>query len=272
MFTDSYATAFSSFNQGLSDMILHAKSWGDVWGSIQLSVATSFVNGGVKMFTDWLAQFSLMKLREWGITELFEGKKTVSAVAGALARGGAAATEETAKTTAAAAGASARIPIVTGEAATVGLMAGIAGVFRSIMELGPIAGPVVMISAVAGMIAMVKSIAGGGFSSGGYTGDGGKYEYAGPAHKGEVIFNQEAVQAIGKDRLESIRINRALPYSVGVSDGGAAPFGSNAGTSRPMSIVLVDTDREARRIAKNSDTDAHIVSVMRRNKYQIAAN
>lgn len=36
-----------------------------------------------------------------------------------------------------------------------------------------------------------------GFSSGGYTGDGGKYQPAGVVHKGEYVFDQDAVRAAG---------------------------------------------------------------------------
>lgn len=36
-----------------------------------------------------------------------------------------------------------------------------------------------------------------GFSNGGYTGDGGKYQPAGVVHKGEYVFDQDAVRAAG---------------------------------------------------------------------------
>ncbi len=36
-----------------------------------------------------------------------------------------------------------------------------------------------------------------GFSEGGYTGDGGKYEPAGFVHKGEYVFSKETVQRLG---------------------------------------------------------------------------
>lgn len=46
-----------------------------------------------------------------------------------------------------------------------------------------------------------------GFADGDYTGDGGKYEIAGPAHRGEFIFTQEQTRAIGVPALRDIARN-----------------------------------------------------------------
>ncbi|MFK3688885.1 hypothetical protein ACI2J4_01230 [Agrobacterium tumefaciens] len=56
----------------------------------------------------------------------------------------------------------------------------------------------------------------GGFSAGGYTGDGGKYQPAGVVHKGEYVFDQAAVKAAGGPAaMEAMR--RGLK---GYADGG----------------------------------------------------
>jgi len=49
----------------------------------------------------------------------------------------------------------------------------------------------------AGGLAMVAKIAGVGFSEGGYTGQGGKYESAGIVHKGEIVWSQEDIKRAG---------------------------------------------------------------------------
>lgn len=49
-------------------------------------------------------------------------------------------------------------------------------------------------AATMGIITDISSI---GFASGGYTGDGGKYDVAGLVHKGEGVLNQEEISAIG---------------------------------------------------------------------------
>lgn len=51
----------------------------------------------------------------------------------------------------------------------------------------------------------------GGFSEGGYTGDGGKYQPAGIVHKGEVVFSQKDIARLGGvDVVEKLRLG-ALP-------------------------------------------------------------
>lgn len=54
-------------------------------------------------------------------------------------------------------------------------------------------------------IASNKALAmAGSFASGGYTGDGGKYDPAGIVHKGEYVFSQEDVNRIGLSNLEAM--------------------------------------------------------------------
>lgn len=43
-----------------------------------------------------------------------------------------------------------------------------------------------------------------GFSEGGFTGDGGKYEPAGVVHRGEYVMSAEATKRIGVDKLEAL--------------------------------------------------------------------
>ena len=56
-----------------------------------------------------------------------------------------------------------------------------------------------------------------GFSSGGYTGDGGKYDPAGIVHKGEFVFTKEATQRIGAKNLYRLMSGYANGGSVGGS-------------------------------------------------------
>ena len=76
-------------------------------------------------------------------------------------------------------------------------------------------------SAVGGIVSFVKGLF--GFSSGGYTGAGGKYEPAGIVHKGEVVFSQDDVSRLGGvGRVEQMRLR-------GYANGGivgASPSGS----------------------------------------------
>jgi hypothetical protein len=60
---------------------------------------------------------------------------------------------------------------------------------------------------------------GGGFSEGGFTGPGGKYDPAGLVHRGEVVWSQSDVAAHGGvQQVEAMRRSRGMP---GFADGGA---------------------------------------------------
>jgi TP901 family phage tail tape measure protein len=63
----------------------------------------------------------------------------------------------------------------------------------------------------------------GGYAGGGYTGPGGKYEYAGPVHRGEVVWSQEDVAAHGGPR----RVDR-MRRSRGYADGGIVIRGDSS--------------------------------------------
>lgn len=56
-----------------------------------------------------------------------------------------------------------------------------------------------------------------GFDAGGFTGSGGKYEPAGVVHKGEFVFDQDAVNRIGVKNLERMQRGYANGGYVGMS-------------------------------------------------------
>ena len=88
-----------------------------------------------------------------------------------------------------------------------------------------------------------------GFSEGGYTGDGGRYEVAGVVHKGEYVVpkpimdNPRVVDAVGT--IEAIRRNKlygaemiAVPQGAGFADGGfTSPSGDGGGLSELTATV-----------------------------------
>ena len=53
------------------------------------------------------------------------------------------------------------------------------------------------VNIAAGLAQVAKIVSTKGYSGGGYTGDGGKFEPAGLVHKGEVVWSQEDVAAVG---------------------------------------------------------------------------
>ena len=75
-----------------------------------------------------------------------------------------------------------------------------------------------------------------GYASGGYTGDGGKYEAAGTVHRGEWVIRSEAVRAYGHGLMS--QINR-LAYDPAASRAAVAvPFASAPNGAQLQPITL----------------------------------
>jgi hypothetical protein len=275
MISEPFAAGFASINQGIAENILQGKSWGESWRALQTSVATSFVQAGVNMTTQWLMQMSIMKIKELGLFSLFEAKKTGVQVAGGAARSAAAGTEEATKTTVAAAGSATRTTVATTEAGTVATTSGIAGVFRSIMELGPIAGPVVFATAIAGLVALVKSIT-SGFAVGGYTPDGPADKPVGSVHAGEWVAPQwmrkSPTFAPIIDSLERARKTGVLSPSfsspvfpvpiASPATSAVSAIGERSAVPN-VTVVNVSSERIATRIKRRSEARGDIVRIMR---------
>lgn len=78
------------------------------------------------------------------------------------------------------------------------------------------------------------SFANMGFATGGYTGDGGKYEPAGTVHKGEFVMTKEATKRIGVDNL--YRMMRG--YASGGIVGGSSSGGSGVSYANGASVGI----------------------------------
>ncbi|MDE4173671.1 hypothetical protein PXK01_05865 [Phaeobacter sp. PT47_59] len=86
-----------------------------------------------------------------------------------------------------------------------------------------------------GWLNSFASVLSGGFASGGYTGDGGKFEPAGVVHKGEYVLSKEATRRIGVGNLEALHSAAKRGYASGGLVGGAAPLRSaQAARSGPV--------------------------------------
>ncbi|HAT3923031.1 TPA: phage tail protein [Citrobacter amalonaticus] len=69
-------------------------------------------------------------------------------------------------------------------------------------------------AATASIVSNLSAIAGTGFASGGFTGQGGKYQPAGIVHKGEYVFDQAATNRIGVSNLEALRNGGSLDVTL----------------------------------------------------------
>lgn len=81
--------------------------------------------------------------------------------------------------------------------------------------------------------ANVANIAGTGFSKGGYTGAGGVNEYAGPAHKGEVVWSQDDIRRHGGvATVEALRKGNVSPIRPGAVGSSSGPGGQDSGAGK----------------------------------------
>ncbi|WP_194206808.1 phage tail tape measure protein [Superficieibacter sp. 1612_C1] len=95
------------------------------------------------------------------------------------------------------------------------------------------------------------------FDSGGYTGDGGKYQPKGVVHGGEFVFTKEATSALGVDNLYAIMRN-AQGYADGGVVGRASRYGLSGGagaaSTAPVIKTTVNVDVNGNASAQTSGT------------------
>ncbi|EQA9101456.1 phage tail length tape measure family protein [Escherichia coli] len=72
-------------------------------------------------------------------------------------------------------------------------------------------------AATASIVSNIAAVADVGFSAGGFTGLGGKYQPAGIVHKGEYVFDQASTNRIGVSLLEALRNGKPLDATLGRS-------------------------------------------------------
>ncbi|MCJ2078811.1 hypothetical protein MKK68_24760 [Methylobacterium sp. E-016] len=100
----------------------------------------------------------------------------------------------------------------------------------------------------------------GGFSGGGYTGDGGKYDPAGIVHRGEFVFDQETVRRIGPASLAAIA-RGMRGYADGGFVGGPSPGGSY-GSGGGMNVTINEApggDKARTRMERGPDGNPRLI-------------
>lgn len=270
----------TSLGGALADMVLRATSFKDAVIGFSSAVATAFVNAGAQMVADWIMSHLIMEnvRRIFGLKRVTEEATTQAALTGIEATGA------TARTGIAAGAAATNTAIATTEAGAIATAAGIAGVFRSIMELGPIAGPLVFGTAIAGMVALVASLA-KGFATGGIVegpGTGTSDSILARLSNGEGVIRARSVGLFGRDFIEGINAGildlGALPSHIAagltlpdyaLADGGRMRLqGRSGGGAEPASsptFVFVDSPASAAR-AQRKYTDARFIELSRKHQ------
>lgn len=139
---------------------------------------------------------------------------------------------------------------VSGAAAGTGQAASQGGFWGVLLYAG-------VFAAVMAAVTAIAAAATGGFSEGGFTGSGGRYEPAGIVHRGEFVLPAPAVQKLGLPYLESLR-------ATGV---GASPA---AGSGRGVNVAVFDDRSSMRRYLESAEGEAMIVSIAGRNRARFA--
>lgn len=124
--------------------------------------------------------------------------------------------------------------------------------------VGPALGAAAAAAAIISGMANVASISGIGFSDGGYTGVGGKNEYAGALHKGEVVWSQADISRFGGvAAVESLRKGNVSPIGVArsVSAGSSAGKSSGTSTPTPLTVNLIENPSKAGQVERGRNSD-----------------
>ncbi|MDP0498670.1 MAG: hypothetical protein Q7P63_01095 [Verrucomicrobiota bacterium JB022] len=201
---------FSGLSNGLDKLFQTGKITWEGLRSVGQSVFASFTKGIADMAAAWLTKHVMMQ----------GAMKALSALGSMLKK------KETAETMQ-------QEAMKTPQLAT-------NATFASIGSFG--------VAAIVGLALVLAAMAAmGAFYTGGYTGDGGKYETAGVVHKGEVVWSQEDVaRSGGVARVEQMRtggvdqmsypLGLQLSRMAGYADGGYVTGDSAMGsawTNRP---------------------------------------
>jgi hypothetical protein len=147
---------------------------------------------------------------------------------------------------------------------------GVGALFKSIMSLGPIAGPLVMAAAIGGTIALISSLFGGHREKGGPVSAGTSYvvgerraEVFTPAVDGHIWPSVGAHQAAMMSSLGARPVSRFNPTASTL----ASAFAGRAGGGKPQQHIFVDDMRMAmRHAASTPEFESQIVDITRRNR------
>ncbi|NWC20342.1 phage tail length tape measure family protein [Pseudomonas tolaasii] len=131
--------------------------------------------------------------------------------------------------------------------------------------IGPGLGIAAASAAIVAGLANVANIAGVGFSEGGYTGPGGVREYAGPAHKGEIVWSQKNIRDYGGvAAVEALRKGNVSPIRPGAKGAGPDAARPQGPTSQTVNVIE-DSSRagrtQTRQVDGRQETDVFVSDI-----------
>ena len=120
-------------------------------------------------------------------------------------------------------------------------------------------------------LAAIAVIASGGFASGGYTGDGRKYDVAGTVHRGEFVFTKEETANLGVGYLESLQVASKRGFATGGVVAGVQSAAPAGGGGRPVIHIHVNQDPEESRkvMFDHPDAEHYMTNAARKGRHRI---
>ena len=125
---------------------------------------------------------------------------------------------------------------------TVSILKQIAKIATQLLVVKAIESSLSSFGGTGGAIGSIASAIGGGFASGGYTGNGGKYQPAGIVHRGEFVFTKEATSRIGVKNLYALMKGYANGGAVGGPSGYAGGGLVSGGADINVSGITVNVN------------------------------
>ncbi len=234
--------ATSSISGSIQGLVKGTESLGDAFGNLAGDIANSMLSA----FSEITARFLVMQALKLAGIEA-EATETVAAEG----------VKTTAKLTTDAVTTSSSLASI-GTVLTANLAAAAetlaswapAALVASIGTFG--AAAVVGGTALVAAYALLK-----GFSEGGYTGSGGKYEPAGVVHKGEVVWSQADIRRFGGvSAVEALRTGNVTPItSARIAGGSQGQSGSSAGIQQNINVHNYSSAQVEQRRMPNGDID-----------------
>ena len=223
--SDTLGNALTTFTDGFADSVANAIVKGDDFAesmrNVAQTIAVDLISSIIKMGIQWVATQIMMA--------------TVGKAMEAQAM----------TTTAITAGAYGTMWAVPATYATVATQGGAVATGQSALQAALIANKAQ---------ALMK------LYTGGYTGDGGKYEPAGIVHKGEYVFNQDDVNRIGLSNLEAMHNG-----TMGVTNNYSNVYTTSENGGNNVSIVNVVDPSLVKAYLNTSEGQTVILNTIKNN-------
>lgn len=219
-FTSIIGSAVDGIADSITGLLNLTMTWGEALRNIGMSIIQGIIESFARMVSEWIVSHMIMKGVLWAFHAFGRMLKT-------------------AETTETIAAESAKTPILA-------VNAGLASTssYGAAAAIG-----------IAAVIALIAALAATSFATGGYTGDGGKFEPAGIVHRGEYVVEKEDVQRIGVPGIESM-----------IQNGGQQ---ASRSTTNRMKVAVFDDRSRMKKWLRSQEGRAEILDIVRKDRGEV---